>query len=474
MGFGDLPPGLRVGWWAEPELVSPLDALCGSLLRAELACRCPGLRPVLIGGRVPSATMAGFGGDPWSAVGVQALPSLDVMVLSGSAEPGGPKAAERLSGAGASAVAVAPRLEWGQDERLTVGAPFGVPEPTLLAARHLPRALLDARLAYLRVVEGLPRWYVLVEEGVLEGPDGAPAEDQEDLALALAQLARRAGAGEGRPAEVVVAMPGPLGDDPTVEQLLAQRRSEVEEGRFQPEDWQGNPGRPQAVLRVTNPVDLAAAVAGAGAVVARTGSFMAMAWALGTPHVALGQEGSSPSDFAAWTGDASALATSASEVVATMDSIFARRGEPPGLRRLEATLDQSMDEAAERLLAVAELAVGAPSRAAEVALEERVRELETANEALRSRLADERLRFGERAALLEKAADTSVESAIKAVHGQDVVIRRRLEETEREMRRLQEETAVQQAELRAIHASFAMRALTPARELYGRFFRPAP
>jgi hypothetical protein len=41
------------------------------------------------------------------------------------------------------------------------------------------------------------------------------------------------------------------------------------------------------------------------------------------------------------------------------------------------------------------------------------------------------------------------------------------------MRRLQEETAEQQAELRAIHATMTMRALAPAREFYGRLRRSA-
>jgi uncharacterized protein with PIN domain len=83
-------------------------------------------------------------------------------------------------------------------------------------------------------------------------------------------------------------------------------------------------------------------------------------------------------------------------------------------------------------------------------------------------MAAERLRFGERAALLEQTAHTTVESAIKAVHGQDVMLRRRLEETEKEMRRLQEETAVQQAELRAIHQTLSWRALAPLRQWYGK------
>ncbi|HYA45132.1 MAG TPA: hypothetical protein VED59_05975, partial [Acidimicrobiales bacterium] len=93
------------------------------------------------------------------------------------------------------------------------------------------------------------------------------------------------------------------------------------------------------------------------------------------------------------------------------------------------------------------------------------------NQALRQRLAAERLRFGERAALLEKTASTTVDSAIKAVQGQDAITRRRLEVALKEMKRLQDETALQQAELRAIHGSAAMRVLVPARRLYGRVRR---
>jgi hypothetical protein len=199
---------------------------------------------------------------------------------------------------------------------------------------------------------------------------------------------------------------------------------------------------------------------------------MALAWALGTPHVALAGEGSPASNFAAWTGDASALAHDGAELVATIDNIFARRGTPLGLKRLEATLDQSLDDAAANLVKKAAGASPDGSSAAaamsEAAWHERAQELQAVNEALRQRLAVERLRFGERAALLEKAASTSVESAIKAVHGQDVIVRRRLEQTEKEMHRLQEETALQQAELRAIHASLTMRAFGPARAWYER------
>ncbi len=515
MGSGDVLADLRVVWWAGPELSSPQAALVGALLRAEMTARCPGLRPVLLGASAPCAADAGLSGEPWvtlgqpapggrgsgpagagdartgagaaggdgrpdGAVGSDATGRFDLVVATGGADLAGQKFLDLLVDAGARAVAVAPDGEWGMEEQLSVGGPFAVPEPALLARRHLSVGMLESRQAYLRVVEGLPARYVLVEDGLLEAPiaraDDAGADGdgdglRRDLSIALAQLAGRAGGATA--AEVVVLAPGALADDPEADGMLRRRRSEEEEGRYQPEDWPGNPGLPLPRLRLTNPLDLAAAVAGAGAVVARTGPMMALAWALGVPHVALGEEDGPTSNFAAWTGDASALAESPDRIVATMDSIFARRGQPPGLRRLEATLDQSLDDAAARLRDAAQLAAGAPGGPVRIPPEERVRELEAANETLRRRLAAERLRFGERAALLEGAANTSVESAIKAVHGQDVIVRRRLEETEREMRRLQEETALQQAELRAIHSSMTMRALAPAREWYGRLRRAA-
>jgi len=433
---------------------------------------------VLVCGAPASWSGPGFSGEPvalnfaWAG----ALPApFDIFVASGCPDPGGSKVAQAMAERGSVAVAVAPEEAWGLEPRLSVGPPFAMPEPALLAARHFPRSLLEARGAYLRVVEGLPERYVLVE-GTLFSEATGDTWTAGDMGLALRHLAEAAGA--DRPAEIVRLAPGPLAtEDPVVEEALRQRRAETEEGRYQPEDWAGNPGRPDFPLRVTSPLDLAAAVANSGAVVARSGALMALAWALGAPHAALDVEGSAASNFAAWTGDASALAERPGDLVATLDNIFARRGQPPGLKRLEATLDQSLDEAAANLEeAAGYLGKGAteapgprrPGRANEVDPYERLHELEAVNEALRLRLAAERLRFGERAALLERTAHTTVESAIKAVHGQDVIVRRRLEETEREMRRLQEETAVQQAELRAIHGTLTMKALAPAREWFGR------
>ena len=105
-------------------------------------------------------------------------------------------------------MAIAPEEGWGLEPSVTVGPPFAVPEPVLLAARHLSRPVLDARGAFLRVVEGLPRHYVLVEGGLLDGPGEQGAEDLE---LALARLARAAGG--DRPAEVVTLVPGLLTAD---------------------------------------------------------------------------------------------------------------------------------------------------------------------------------------------------------------------------------------------------------------------
>jgi len=469
---------MRVGWWAGAEPGDPLAALSGLLLRSELSARCPWLSPVLVHGTLVSWADPGFTGEPaaisltldWAdedSIGV------DIFVASGSPNGAGAKVAQHLAEAGSAVVAIAPEELWGMEPRSSVGPPFALPEPALLAARRLPSATLEARLAYLRVVEGLPRHYVLVEGSLLDQPPASLAT-RADLELALHQLAKRAG--DDRPAEIVRLAPGPLsGEDPLVEAVLESRRTETEEGRYQPEDWPGFPNRPRLPLRVTSPVDLAAAVAGASVVVAESGSMMALAWALGTPHAAVAPEGSPASAFAAWTGDASALAETPAELIATIDNIFARRGRPPGLKRLEATLDQSLDEAAGELAnRAAELAAdgrGGPS--SPVALNARLHELQAVNDSLRQRLAVERLRFGERSALLEKTAHTSVQSAIKAVHGQDIILRRRLETTEKEMRRLQEETAEQQAELRAIHATMTMRALAPARELFGRLRRAA-
>jgi hypothetical protein len=471
MGQKEVVEHTRVAWWAGTEADDPLAALTGSLLRAEMRSRCPGLSPLLVHGTPPAWSVPGFTGERAALWQVDDLAGehdrpVDVFVASGNPEGGGARAAEVLGSAGALTVAVAPEEGWGFEPHLTVGSPFAVPEPALLAPRHFSLPLLEARCAYLRVVEGLPEHYVLVERGVLPADDRAvPA----DLELALSRLAEGAGAA-GRPAEVVWLSPGPLCDDPEAEAALQERRAEAEEARYQPEEWPGHPWRPQPELRVTSPVDVVAAVAGAGAVLAHSGAMLALAWALGVPHVALGPEESPPSAFAAWTGDASALAADPAQIVATIPNIFARTGRPPGFKRLEATLDQSLDESADALKkTVADASAGRPDSQGLGALDARLHELQAVNEALRQRLAAERLRFGERAAQLEKAANTSVEAAIKAVHGQDLIVRRRLELAEKEMRRLQEETAVQQAELRAIHGTMTMRVLSPARGAYERF-----
>jgi hypothetical protein len=471
MGDTEVLERTRVGWWAGTGAKDPLAALTGSLLRAEMGSRCPGLAPVLVSGAEHSWSDPGFTGEPVASSRVDVAgrdhgQSIDVFVTSGSSNGGGAELAQGLAEAGIPGVAIAPEEDWGLEPHRSVGSPFAIPEPVLLTPRHFPRPVLDGRAAYLRVVEGLPDCYVLVERSVLSTAGGAvPA----DLELALRRLAEGAGTG-GALAEVVWLSPGPLAEDPQFESVLRERRAETEEGRYQPEDWPGHPWRPQPELRVSNPLDVAAAVAAAGAVVAHSGALMALAWALGVPHVALGPEESAPSAFAAWTGDASALAADPGEIVATIPNIFARTGRPPGFKRLEATLDQALDESAELLKKTAAdvSTSGRGAQGAGPALEARLHELQSVNEALRQRLAAERLRFGERAALLEKAANTSVDSAIQAVHGQDLIVRRRLEAAEKELRRLQEETAMQQAELRTIHGTATMRALAPARDFYER------
>ncbi|HTW06168.1 MAG TPA: hypothetical protein VME46_01570 [Acidimicrobiales bacterium] len=470
---------LRVGWWAGHEPSDPLGALAGLLLRTEMRARCPGLQTLLVHDTPPSFLAPGFTGEPALLhldFAAAQPPSLDLFVASGVPEPGGAKVSHALAELGTLTVAVAPEEGWGWDPHYSVGSPFAVPEPTVLAARHLAEPLLAGRLAYLRVTEGLPRRYVLVERTLLA--DGGDDLEGADLELALGQLAQLAAdSHDGRPAEVVELAPGPLSpEDPEVEAVLRERRAEAEEGRHLAEDWPGYGDRARLALRVTSPLDMAAAVAGAQAVVVSRGALMALAWGLGIPHVAVAPEQSAAADFTAWTGDPSAVVGGARELAASMGNVFARRGKPRGLKRLEATLDQALDEAASILAKrAAEVAAGSSDGDGGergfrrvVPARERIQELEAVNEALRLRLAAERGRFAERASLLEKAANTSVESAIRAVHGQDVIVRRKLEETEREMHRLQEETALQQAELRAIHSSLMMRAVTPARQLYGR------
>ena len=121
----------------------------------------------------------------------------DLFVASGRPEPGGTKLAQTLAEKGTVSVAVAPDEAWGLEPRLSVGPPFAMPEPALLAARHIRRSLLDDRGAYLRVVEGLPERYVLVEEAVFqEGGAGA------DLDLALQRLSKAAGDRVGRTGHV--------------------------------------------------------------------------------------------------------------------------------------------------------------------------------------------------------------------------------------------------------------------------------
>src|SRR5271155_1647645 len=237
MGLTSVLEHVRVGWGAGAEPGDPLAALSGMLLRAELSARCPGFSPVLVHGAVAAWADPGFTGETtaislamdWAdddSIGV------DIFVASGSPNGAGAKVAHRLAEAGSAVVAVAPEEFWGMDPHSSVGPPFAVPEPALLAARHIPRATLEARLAYLRVVEGLPRRYVLVEGSLLEQPPASLAT-RADLELALHQLAKRAG--DDRPAEIVRLAPGPFaGADPVVEAVLQSRRTETEEGRYQP------------------------------------------------------------------------------------------------------------------------------------------------------------------------------------------------------------------------------------------------
>ena len=213
----------------------------------------PGLSLVLVSGAERSWSDPGFTGEP-VAEGERGQ-AIDVFVACGSSEGRGAKLAQVLAEAGIPGVAIAPEEDRGLEPHRSVGSPFAIPEPALLAPRHFPRSVLDGHAAYFRVVEGLPDCYVLVERSVLSTDDGAvPA----DLELALRRLAE--GAWRRARAEVVWLSPGSLAEDPQLESTLRERRAETEEGRYQPEDWPGHPWRHKPELRVTNPLDVAAAV----------------------------------------------------------------------------------------------------------------------------------------------------------------------------------------------------------------------
>ena len=126
----------RVGWWAGTEAKDPLAALSGSLLRAEMGSRCPGLSLVLVSGAERSWSDPGFTGEP-VAEGDRGQ-AIDVFVASGSSEGRGAELAQVLAEAGIPGVAIAPEEDWGLEPHRSVGSPFAIPEPALLAPRHFP------------------------------------------------------------------------------------------------------------------------------------------------------------------------------------------------------------------------------------------------------------------------------------------------------------------------------------------------
>ena len=108
----------------------------------------------------------------------------DLFVQSGTADGGGSSTVEALVEVGVQAVPVAPHESWGLEPHQSVGSPFAVPEPVLLTARHVPSSTLAARGAYLRVVEGLPLQYVLVEGSLWDNGRGRNAESRPRVSAA--------------------------------------------------------------------------------------------------------------------------------------------------------------------------------------------------------------------------------------------------------------------------------------------------
>jgi hypothetical protein len=428
----------HLAWWAGSELDDPVASLRGLTLRAELGDRLSHQAVTLIRDEAPSGCEPGFTGEP-------VAPSTELVgdalvVIGGSAEP--PAALiDRYRDAGHPVVSLAPEGQWGDDRREVPGA-----DAIVLAARRLDERTLDRQAALLRVVAGLPKAYVLW------APEGAQrkARTGADVPVAIAELAARL------EAEVVVYAPGAMtADDAQVETVLAQRRQEADARRRLPEDWTPGPDRPLLRLRISSPLALAAAVAHARAVVAADRSFRALAWALGVPQMAPPHDGSAGRGLA---GTGTEIPSSSSPVDGSIPTLARRRrARPEALPDLEALLDQHLDTAA------AEIEASIPAPSDHDALERRVRELEATNEALRRRMAAERLRFAERAALLEEGFG-ALPSAPRGHGAPDAVLQRRLEERDEEVRRLQ-------SELAAVYATKTMRMVAPLRQAYGTMRR---
>ena len=139
---------LRVGWWAGAEPSDPW-------LPSPAPCCGPNTSPLPgfgSGACLRDAGVMGRAGFTGEAVAVHPGPDwpgarsspLDILVTSGAPEPGGTKTAQALCESGCVTVAVAPEEAWGCEPHLSVGPPFALPEPALLAGRHLPRSVLEA------------------------------------------------------------------------------------------------------------------------------------------------------------------------------------------------------------------------------------------------------------------------------------------------------------------------------------------
>ena len=212
MGRTDVLWHRRVGWWAGGEPADPLAALAGSLLRAEIRARCPGLSPVLVHGATVGWAEPGFTGEPaavHSTPDGPASPWCPLSVLVASGEPrtgrqqdrprlGRERARQRWPSPPKKAGAWSRAPAWGRRSpspslccwppgtcRATSSTPAA---PSSGWSRAFPGTTCSSRAACWTARRG---------------------QEAEDLELALRRLARAAGG--DRPAEVVKLVPGPTG-----------------------------------------------------------------------------------------------------------------------------------------------------------------------------------------------------------------------------------------------------------------------
>lgn len=405
---------------------SPLDQLRGEVVATELRRRMDGwdvriYQVGLTGGR------PGIAGQPiWpllldGPLHDRSTNGLDAAVVAGTWAEGG--LLERIAESGCPVhVAHAPSSGPGD------GRP-AVPDPLLLGTRMLDASLLDQRAKHLALVGALPPsepGHLLVSLAPRQG-DAVPS-----LVAVLAELASRS---------VVVVADG--SGDPDRRPAAALEASVGRSPFFAP---------PMPAL------DLAAAVASAELVVSDDAGLLWLALALRRPAFGLGPAGpgSELAALAAWLGDPTAVADQVGSLDTARSDAVRRAADPRLTVGPTEELDLFLDELAAALRA-------APGRRGERSVArrlaealERARVLEAVNDGLRRNLRKQRLAFGE---TIMPGDLGDFDDGVPAMEHK--ALQERLRQTE-------ESLAAARAELAATYATRTMRAVAPARRVYGR------